>query len=249
MDHDGARPQAGPDFIGAGFTRRVKAGWERRRFAAYRIVLPLSAAAVLLADFVDPVRDISTDSLVLAGGILVAWALLLRAGPGRLFLLERAGFVLLGVFLVLQEYAALFGAPEMSVERHTVVVSWLMVFYVLIYFLFEPRTAQPVAWGVWIITLLAGILYAVAHGAGLREASVLLQAYLAGAAMIAILSRVVWTRLQLVRAQEEIRQYGQLAATDELTGLANRRFLSTGPARCCRGALPETGRARFCLLT
>lgn len=48
-------------FRGLGFTGRVNAGWERRRFAAYRGLLPIAALAILLSDLVEPGAGVSPD--------------------------------------------------------------------------------------------------------------------------------------------------------------------------------------------
>lgn len=167
-----------------------------------------------------PLRE---PALLVGLALGLTWVVLLRTGLRYLYWIERGGLLLIGTFVILQKYLALIDHDAMNAEHLIAASSWLAVLYALVYFLFEPDVAGRVAWWLWVAGLATGVGYAVDAGVGERGLDLMIQTYLAGAAMIVVIGRTVWTRAQVVQAHAQAEQYGRLAMTDELTGLANRR--------------------------
>lgn len=214
---------------GAG--RRGQGGDGRRR-RVYAALLPAASVAAAAASALclrsELVPRFYGGLLVVLFAALALLSLLSWGSRAPQRALEVTTLLVAVVFLALLVWFDLYVDPLRAAHgdgAYTLMV-WLPLLYVLVFLSFEPRRALRYAAGVLLLVVALTLPHALATWGqpGLAEGMLLpLQVYVASVFVLWALYAfaTLQTRLQRVEATAEAMR--ELANTDALTGLANRR--------------------------
>lgn len=199
------------------------------RTKIYLFFLPVAAYAALFAWIkLDlPAQENLYEKyslLVIASWLLLCWAglLLPRWVPFRA--VEGGIFWGTALLMVLNIYYNLLSVAEESLWPSSV---WIAMVFVLAYFVFEPRTAWRVSLGIFTAFGVAGILALapqVTAGAPI-DSNAVLQLYISQLCYLVFFRLLILAKEHALQAQIKAIQLYQLAHTDPLTGVANRRSI------------------------
>ena len=196
----------------------------------YLTGLMLAAFAALMGQVLNPAPQDLGDDLILPSFSLTSavCALLLWRNPATLRMVERVLFGAVVALFTLNTYRNLELASLMR-EGIWLTALWGGLIYIYVYAVFDIRRSWYVSVGyfgaqvlVGMIALLPGVL---AGGSLQPVLSPLLQFYFSQLGFLLVARLVIAYEERVVRFQHQAETLYQLAHSDPLTGIMNRRFL------------------------
>lgn len=162
--------------------------------------------------------------LAITAWLLLCWSglLLSRWVPFRT--VEGGIFWGTALLMVLNIYYNLLSVAEEGLWPSSV---WIAMVFVLAYFVFEPRTAWRVSLGIFTAFGAVGIMALaprVAAGAPI-DTNAVLQLYISQLCYLVYFRLLILAKEHALQAQSKAIWLYQLAHTDPLTGVANRRSI------------------------
>jgi len=206
---------------------------DRRKRRVYVGLLGLSTLGALLALLVNESRGAPSPLITAAAlavtVINVTLAGLTAAGRVRLAVLEWALLLSFAAVIVANLVHGLYLAPleAGAVDGARAAMHWVPVAFVVAYIALDARLAARVALGILLgVVLVAApaLLVGREQVAGIGSSQEFVQVVLAYAVTLVALSFFAGLPQQLVRWRETAHEMRELAFTDALTGLANRRW-------------------------
>jgi diguanylate cyclase (GGDEF)-like protein len=205
---------------------------DQLRERVYLIVLLFGAfgasialVAYELAGNEDPfIRGVLILSVVIL--LLHVWAL--RSATFGIRVVERTLYVAVTTIAVSNAAYALYVQPSRALAQASLLGQylWLPVVFAFLFLVYESRAAlvrSVILYLLLVCVSLPELVLAASSGVGLEVFNTLGQVYLANAATIAALYFFTRLKGQLARARAIVEQMTELARTDVLTGLSNRR--------------------------
>lgn len=216
-----------------GTPARATVDADRRKIRVYLGLLGLSTLGALMALLVNVARGAPSPVITAAALVVTAsnatLAGLTLAGRMRLAVLEWVLLVSFTTVIVANLVHGLYLAPldAGAVDGGRAAMHWVPVAFVVAYIALDARRAAPVSLGI-----LLGIVLVVAPafladpeaGAGIVSAEEFVQVVLAYAVTLVALSFFAGLPQRLVRWRATAYEMRELAFSDALTGLANRRW-------------------------
>jgi len=206
---------------------------DRRKRRVYVGLLGLSTLGALLALLVNESRGAPSPLITAAAlavtVINVTLAGLTAAGRVRLAVLEWALLLSFAAVIVANLVHGLYLAPleAGAVDGARAAMHWVPVAFVVAYIALDARLAARVALGILLgVVLVAApaLLVGREQVAGIGSSQEFVQVVLAYAVTLVALSFFAGLPQRLVRWRETAHEMRELAFTDALTGLANRRW-------------------------
>lgn len=203
---------------------------DRLKRMLYLIILPISASGAFAVVLVRQAPDspLPLDRIQApAGGILtLALWLLLLLRPGSLRLVERLAVLALSGGL-LAKYLYMLG-HQSGLAELAGFLPWLAVGYLGPYLVLDTWWAVLTSFGFLAFTVVIGLLYAIPlfmNRQDVQLLQILAQSILANGVVVGVM--IMYTRLrdQFVRTQAMVAAMSEIAHTDFLTELSNRRQL------------------------
>lgn len=199
------------------------------RVKMYLFFLPVVAGAALFAWIrLDvPLQENWYEKyslLVIAFWLLVCWLGLLLPQWVSFRSVERGVFWGAAVLMVLNIYYNLLSITTEGLWTSSV---WIAIVFVLAYFVFEPRMAWRVSLGIFLAFGIAGVCALtpqVIAGAAI-DTNVVLQLYVSQLCYLVLFRLLVLAKEHALQTQINAIQLHQLAHTDPLTGISNRRSI------------------------
>jgi len=197
----------------------------KRRF--FLIMLPIASVAVA-ADLVLHPSPTGVSITAWLGTLLPAGlALLLWRRRRSIRFVESASVMWVLSMLLSILYTTLFReSGREALDQFVAFSPWFSVSLIAVFLIFEPRRATWISSGVYLVTLAFGLAYMIiSRVAGAQPMLVrpLIHLYLANAALITFLFVYGRMREQYERTQTLARSMADLANTDPLLGIPNRR--------------------------
>ncbi|MFO1338727.1 MAG: GGDEF domain-containing protein [Burkholderiaceae bacterium] len=196
-----------------------------------RVMVPLFAAgavAIALLWAIESVDGKISASNRIAYPVMLllftACVFMLRRRPGSVHLVRWVGFLTLAVSQLGELARALLQAGPLIGDYNAItLLNWLPLIYAVAFFLLDGRAA---VWSACVILLLiaGGFAWRTASPLAHGEDATLLVNVLASHAVLIVCLTGWWRMKELLSSQHGLAQELRvLAATDPLTGLANRR--------------------------
>lgn len=201
----------------------------------YAVALLIAAIAALVGYGLEDTTHVPTWARIVFGPFIAAMALgmavalNLRSLPMRK--VEKAGFAMASFCLLLRAYTIFFIAADRL--PLTIVlpgfVPWMASAFLFAFVALSTRWALGMSIAIYLALLALAVSYVLWRGPGHMpeaEINMLIQNFVvSNAFMITCLFFLSRTKEELVRERTERQVMSRLAHTDELTGLANRRFI------------------------
>ncbi|MFZ5815194.1 MAG: diguanylate cyclase [Bacillota bacterium] len=203
-------------------------GLKRRFFLVMLPIISMGGFADWLMDQTagSPSRPASLPAIL----IPLALALLLWRKRRSLRFVEAATFTWALATLLSLFYGVLFLYKTDLAERFTSISPWFSVCLIAVFLVFGPRRATWISVGLYLLVLGLGLTYFVkvrTSGADPVLIRPLIHLYLANAAFITFLTYYGRVREQFERTHSLARSMADLAHSDPLLGIANRRHMYT----------------------
>jgi diguanylate cyclase (GGDEF)-like protein len=159
--------------------------------------------------------------------LAVISAITVRRKPATLRVIEKIGFVLVAGYLLIQYYSTIvIGYTQGERQLFTTFPQWLPIIYFLAFLMFTTRKAMLASAIVFVLLLIPTIVLVLMNGLRSHEVvdlHALLQIHFSHAIYIPLLSGIALLKEHYVGASARANAFAQLATTDYLTGVANRR--------------------------
>ncbi len=199
------------------------------RTRAYFFFLPVAAWAGLMGWLNLDLTQEETfyekyALLIIAGWLLICWMGLLVPRWIGFRTIERGVFWGVALFLVLNIY---YNMRVLQQEGLWISSLWIALVFVMAYFVFEPRQAWQVSVGIFSAFVLVGLLALmpqVLRGVSL-DLNAIVQLYVSQLCYLVLFRLLVLAKEHSLRVRLEAVKFYQLAHTDPLTGIANRRSI------------------------
>lgn len=162
--------------------------------------------------------------LIIAGWLLICWMGLLVPRWIGFRTIERGVFWGVALFLVLNIY---YNMRVLQQEGLWISSLWIALVFVMAYFVFEPRQAWQVSLGIFSAFVLVGLLALipqVLRGVSL-DLNAIVQLYVSQLCYLVLFRLLVLAKEHSLRVRLEAVKLYQMARTDPLTGIANRRSI------------------------
>lgn len=199
-------------------------GLKRRFFIA---ALPIASLAGLVDWLMRRTGDMPSRPAALPAILIpLALAVLLWRKRRSLRFVESATLTWVAATLLSLFYGILFGDQASALERFASFSPWFSVCLVAIFLVFGPQRATRIATGVYGAALVLGLSYLVLgwmQGQTPVLLRPLLHLFMANAAFITFLVYYARVREQFERTRTLARSMADLAHTDPLLGIPNRR--------------------------
>ncbi len=158
--------------------------------------------------------------VVFAGSLFALWRRPQALGPVR-----WVGFLCVGTVLLADLWVQV-ASPVALVSNYSAIslLNWLPLCYAIAFFMLEARQAFVAA--AAIIAFLAACATLRGHAAtayAAQDRALLINTMIAHAVLVICLSGLLWLKHVVNMQGEQANRLNLLAATDPLTGLANRR--------------------------
>lgn len=139
---------------------------------------------------------------------------------------SSAALLMVQVLLFGALYTVLFRPSGDLLAQFAATAPWFPIAFISLFLVLEPRRATGVATLLYLASLAMGATYLL-NGGDRLLISPLLNLYTANAAVITFLFGYAWFRQQFDHSRSLARSMADLAHTDPLLGIANRRQLQT----------------------
>ena len=206
---------------------------DRRKRRVYLGLLGLSTLGALMALLVNVARGAPSPPITAAALTVTAsnaiLAGLTAAGRVRLAVLEWVLLLSLTAVIVANLVHGLYLAPfdAGAVDGGRAAMHWVPVAFVVAYIALDARRAARVSLGILLTVVLVAapaFLAGPEAGAGIGSAEEFVQVVLAYAVALVALSFFAGLPQRLLRWRETAHEMRELAFSDALTGLSNRRW-------------------------
>lgn len=197
----------------------------KRRF--FLVALPIISLAGCADWIIQGAGDVPARPAMLSTIFIpLALFLLLWRKRRSLAFVEAATLTWVAATLLSQLYTMLFIYPEDALGRFSSFSPWFSLSLVAIFLVFGPRRAVLIATGVYGVALAMGLSHLIHEWFAGRTPLLLgplVHLYLVNAAMITFLFSYARVREQFERTRNLARSMADLANTDPLLGIPNRR--------------------------
>lgn len=207
-------------------------GLKRR---VYAIALTFAGVAAMVGFFLESDVGIPLWAEILFGPVIALLAMVVTFGLNARAIplreAEKAGFALTVLAFFARSFVMLFLTPP-ETPLTTLLpgfAPWMASVFIFAFVALRTGVALPASIGVYVAMIGVAVAYAVSFGLDRithSEVNILVQVFVvANGFTIAMLYFLSRTKEELAKERTERTLMAKLAHTDELTGLANRRFI------------------------
>lgn len=201
------------------------------KYKIYRFSFPLGLIAVILVWYFKAASATASGIGLLifwfVSAYLIASIVALWKSKKYLPVIETSLFFIIATSLLARYYDILFISHQP--KHHEALLDllyWFPIVYIIAYLVFETRAAQ-VAWVFLSVVVISSLVHTIPMilKGELDEFVLLARFYLANAATLMLLTFITRLKVHITRARTRAEIMEQIALTDALTGIANRRQL------------------------
>jgi diguanylate cyclase (GGDEF)-like protein len=171
---------------------------------------------------IDPVDRVGYPVMVL---IFSASFVALWRHPVVLAWVRWIGFLCLTTVLLLDLWGQMHEAmPLLGNYNALTLLNWLPLCYAMAFFMLRTRQAFVAAAGILAFFAVCAVLRATAHTSyAMQDRSLMINTLISHSVLVVCLTGMLWLKHVVTMQGEQATRLNLLAATDPLTGLANRR--------------------------